>query len=104
MVHQENYVKSVLEKNGMQDANPSKTTGECGETPEETAKKVKDREKKKRKNNKEIAHEEEQKREVNKETTREAQKAVGELIWLVTRSRLDIAYTVHRAATFTRTA
>jgi PBP1b-binding outer membrane lipoprotein LpoB len=33
-------VRSVLEKNGMQDANPSTTTGECGETPEETAKKV----------------------------------------------------------------
>ena len=35
------------------------------------------------------------------EMVRAAQKAVGELIWLVTRTRPDIAYTVHGAATFT---
>ena len=46
LVHQENYVKSVLEKNGMRHANASKTTGDCGETQAETEKKVKDREKK----------------------------------------------------------
>jgi len=44
---------------------------------------------------------EEKKQEVDLEMVRALQKAVGELIWLVTRTRLDIAYTVHRAATFT---
>ena len=103
LVHQENYVKSVLEKNGMKYANAIKTTGDCGETPAETEKKVKDREKKakgKSENSKEAAQQE-PKKEVDLELVRAAQQAVGELIWLVTRTRLDIAYTVHRAATFT---
>jgi hypothetical protein len=98
LVHQENYVKSVLEKNGMKHANASKTTVDCEETQAETETKVKDREKNakgKAENNKEVAQQE-QKREVDLEMVRAAQKAVGELIWLVTRTKLDIAYTAHR--------
>ena len=99
-------MKSVLEKNGMKNASASKATGDCGETPDETAKKVKDREKKTKGGRAEDIEEdielrEEAKKEVDKGMVRAAQKAVGELTWLVTRTRPDIAYTVHRAATFT---
>ena len=82
-VHQAPYITSILKKNGLESGNPSKTSGECGEV-----------------DSKEVQQEIE-KVEADPKLIREAQRMTGELIWLVTRTRPDIAYTVHRAATFT---
>ena len=82
-VHQAPCITSVLKKNGMEACNPAKTTGECGEVDPEEGKQGNE------------------KGEADPRLVREAQRMTGELIWLVTRTRVDIANTVHRAATFT---
>ena len=85
-LHQTSYVKSVLKRNDMENCNPAKTTGECAEE-EKIKKEEKDSSK------------EQVREDPNVKLVREAQRMVGELIWLVTRTRVDLAYTVHRAAT-----
>ena len=82
IVHQADYSKSVLKKNGMLEANPSRVTGECAED----SKKVE-------------AKKEEEMSEEEKGKIRIAQRLVGEIIWLSTKTRPDLSFTTHRAAT-----
>ena len=79
VMHQKSYTENLLAKHGLGECNPSKTTGEAADdsTAVEAAETV------------------------DETAVKEAQQIVGELIWLSTRTRPDISFTVHRAATMT---
>ena len=91
-VHQTDYINGLLEKYDMTKCNPSKTIltnkDECLDPAEEL--------------------ELEQARTnanwtVNAAALKQAQKVAGELLWLATRTRVDIAYTMHRLCSIVTT-
>ena len=84
-VHQMEYVRGLLAKHQMENSNPSKVLlpqEECLDPLEERTLAE--------------ARAEDPNWQPNARALKEAQKGAGELLWLATRTRVDMAYTMHR--------